>query len=152
MITIILTILTVIVLVLFVLFIRKENTKNMKRLDLEVEIEELDFFQKQLSKIKNFDYSALIDLHKEIVKYFPIYNLLSDKYGIFRTDSISTMTEDEIFLGGIYGLFTNSLTHWKELDINEEEKQIIWNQYYYLVKTNIDAERIKKEKEYEKLA
>lgn len=35
-------------------------------------------------------------------------------YGVFRTSNIPEMTITEVYLGGIYGLNTNSISFWEE--------------------------------------
>lgn len=41
-------------------------------------------------------------------------NLGPDKYGMFRTENIPTMQPSEVFLGGIWGLFTHAIPFWEE--------------------------------------
>ena len=36
------------------------------------------------------------------------------KYGFFRTEDIETMRPDEVYLGDIYGLWTNNIPFWEE--------------------------------------
>ena len=62
-----------------------------------------------------------------------------DKYGMFRTSNIATMSMDEVFLGDIYGLWTHSLTYWLSCR-DEDAVSKITNQYYYQVLSGIKAE------------
>lgn len=62
-----------------------------------------------------------------------------DKYGMFRTKCIGTMSMDEVFLGDIYGLWTHSLTYWLSSK-NDEAVSIVTNQYYQQVLSGIKAE------------
>lgn len=57
----------------------------------------------------------LMDIHKEAwIVGFQNENLGPDKNGMFRTESIPTMKPEEVFLGGIWGLFTHAIPFWEE--------------------------------------
>lgn len=62
-----------------------------------------------------------------------------DKYGMFRTKCIGTMSMDEVFLGDIYGLWTHTLTYWLSCQ-DEDAVSKITNQYYQQVLSGIKAE------------
>lgn len=62
-----------------------------------------------------------------------------DKYGMFRTECIGTMSMDEVFLGDIYGLWTHSLTFWLSYQ-DEDAVSKVTNQYYQQVLSGIKAE------------
>ena len=57
----------------------------------------------------------LLSIHKETwIVGFQNENLGPDKYGMFRTENIPTMQPSEVFLGGIWGLFTHAIPFWEE--------------------------------------
>ena len=62
-----------------------------------------------------------------------------DKYGMFRTSNIATMSMDEVFLGDIYGLWTHTLPFWLSCQ-DEDAVSKITNQYYKQVLSGIEAE------------
>lgn len=62
-----------------------------------------------------------------------------DKYGMFRTSNIATMSMDEVFLGDIYGLWTHTLTFWLSYQ-DEDAVSKVTNQYYQQVLSGIKAE------------
>ena len=77
-------------------------------------------------------------------------NLGSCSYGMFRTENIPTMKPEEIFLGGIWGLFTHAIPFWEErksqpcgcngfgIDPEISLYSIILDQYKNLLISNID--------------
>ena len=69
---------------------------------------------------------------------------LPDIYGMFRTSDILSMTFDEIYLQEVSLIFTNTLSHWLEItNVNSDKTflDIIWDQYKYLLTSNIKAIR-----------
>ena len=76
-------------------------------------------------------------------------NLGPDKYGMFRTENIENMTPEEVYLGGIWGLFTKNIPFWEEhrndkygcngFGIDEEQSlyEMILNQYKRHLRSNI---------------
>ena len=60
-------------------------------------------------------------------------NFGPNKFGMFRTDDISTMKPEEVYLGGVYGLWTKPLPEW---DFQEDKKLVIF-QYKYLLLSNL---------------
>lgn len=102
----------------------------------------------------------LLSIHKEAwIVGFQNENLGPDKYGMFRTENIPTMQPSEVFLGGIWGLFTHAIPFWEErksqlygcngFGINPEISlySIILDQYKRLLISNIkdiwcEAERL----------
>lgn len=101
------------------------------------------------------------EVYKDLIKYFLPYvqrcsSINADPYGIFRApgdplsptyqDSLKNITEENIFLGNIYGLVTKPLSYWETCD-DKEAKDLVWRQFYnYLHSGLTDIERqIKKE-------
>lgn len=70
-------------------------------------------------------------------------------YGIFRTKDILTMTAEEVYLGGIWGLFTHNIPFWENhkddkysynefnIDENISLYKIILDQYKNILTSNI---------------
>ena len=105
----------------------------------------------------------ILSLHKELWHAgFQNVNLGPDSCGMFRTESISTMKPEEVFLGNIWGLFTKNIPFWEQS--KKEGKtgggytiyeyltvyQIILGQYKRLLSSNVqgiakDAEKELKE-------
>lgn len=94
---------------------------------------------KLLYEIKNATtLEALLVWYKRAWKAgFQNKNLGPDKYGMFRTNDINKMTIDEVFLGGIYGLWTFSISEWENTD--EQSYAIVKSQYQNLLISNIIA-------------
>lgn len=72
-------------------------------------------------------------------------------YGVFRTLDIPSMTPDQIYLGGIWGLVTKPVSFWEErkedkygcngfgIDENLSLYEMIVDQYRKLLSSNIRA-------------
>ena len=80
-------------------------------------------------------------IHRQLGTMHLAWNpaICPNKYGMFRTSNIATMSTDEVFLGDIYGLWTHSLTYWLSSE-NDEAVSIVTNQYYQQVLSGIKAE------------
>lgn len=117
--------------------------KNIKKKD---EINKLEHQICQLNKFKGelMSHHTLEDtfkVHRQLGDMHLAWNsaICPDKYGMFRTSNIATMSTDEVFLGDIYGLWTHSLTYWLSSK-NDEAVSIVTNQYYEQVLSGIEAE------------
>lgn len=117
--------------------------KNIKKKD---EINRLDHQICQLNKFKGelMSHHTLEDtfkVHRQLGAMHLAWShaICPDKYGMFRTSNIATMSTDEVFLGDIYGLWTHSLTYWLSSK-NEDAVSVITDQYYYQVLSGIEAE------------
>lgn len=67
-------------------------------------------------------------------------NLGPDRYGMFRTSNILSMTPDEVFLGNFNGYFTHPIPVWEEgRDGNEGLYQEILSQYRKHLISNLNA-------------
>ena len=117
--------------------------KNIKKKD---EINKLEHQICQLNKFKGelMSHHTLEDtfkVHRQLGAMHLAWNhaICPDKYGMFRTSNIATMSTDEVFLGDIYGLWTHSLTYWLSSK-NEDAVSIITDQYYQQVLSGIEAE------------
>ena len=139
-------VITGIVLVALIIFIIVGVTakKNQEKKD---EINKLEHQICQLNKFKGelMSHHTLEDtfkVHRQLgaldLAWSPIIGP-DDKYGMFRTKCIGTMSMDEVFLGDIYGLWTHTLTYWLSCQ-DEDAVSKITNQYYHQVLSGIEAE------------
>lgn len=90
-----------------------------------------------------------LDLHKSAYSLGFTTNLGPCSYGIFRTENIDTMTLDEVYLGGIYGLCTHTASSWEQhkdarygcngYGISAALYEIILSQYKNHLLSNIKA-------------
>lgn len=131
------------------IFHKKEINKNKEQVSLY--IKQLHNAPKILENIEvATSLKQLLNIHKDAWgSGFQNINLSSDKTGMFRCDSILTMTPDQVYLGGIYGLNTESIIFWEnhkcdKYDVNNFGisadtmlYDIVLTQYKILLRTNI---------------
>lgn len=56
----------------------------------------------------------LLNIHRKVWNIgYQNENIGPCSYGIFRTENIDTMKLEDVYLGGIYGLFTNNIPFWE---------------------------------------
>ena len=138
-------VITGIVLVILIIFIIVGVTakKNQEKKDeinrLEHQICQLNKFTDEL--MSHHTLEDTFKIHRQLGTMHLAWNhaICPDKYGMFRTSNIATMSTDEVFLGDIYGLWTHSLTYWLSSE-NDEAVSIVTNQYYQQVLSGIKAE------------
>lgn len=107
-------------------------------------------FLKELEAAKTLE--ELLAFHKRIWNEgYRNANLGPCSYGIFRTEDIETMKPEEVFLGGIWGLYTKPISFWEErkddlygangFGLKPEMKiyGLIFNQYYKHLRSNFNA-------------
>ena len=107
--------------------------------------------------------TELVELHKLAwVIGFKNENLAPQRYGMIRANSIESLTPNEVFLGGIWGLNTHSIPFWEEhkgdkygangfgIDPTYNLYTMILNQYKGLVESNVQLLYEKAVKEYPK--
>lgn len=94
---------------------------------------------KMLQFIKEADtLNQLLSCHKRAWIYgFRNQNLGPSEFGMFRTKNILNMTQDEVYLGGIYGLWTFTIREWNER-ADEGEYNVILHQYRKLLLSNVE--------------
>lgn len=81
----------------------------------------------------------LLALHKDLWSNgFQNTNLAPDKYGMFRTKAIPSMTADEVYLGNIYGLWTFPISKWEEIK-GGNNYLIVLSQYKHHLESNVKA-------------
>lgn len=117
------------------------------------------FYTELELKVKNVQtLGDLLTIHKEAWKLgFRNANLGPCKWGMFRTKDIPTMTPNEVYIGGIYGLVTQNIPFWEEhkdedmscngFGINEDIKiyDLLMDRYKEILSSNFRA--IKKKAE-----
>lgn len=125
--------------ILLVFFIKMKKKKKGLLLSLNKKRSELISYFSKLDSFKGGLYD-LFYFHKGLAEKFPdlinkVPSVCPDKYGVFRTKDIATMSPDDVFLGGICGLFTFNITTWELYKKTDKEAyNIILNQYYTLLK------------------
>lgn len=131
------TLLLITILVVF--FIKMKKRKKDYSFLYKKRSELISYF----SKLDSFE-GSLYDLfyfHRGLAEKFPdlinkVPSVCPDKYGVFRTKDIATMSPDDVFLGGIRGLFTQNIIMWELYKKNDKEAyNIVLNQYYGLLKS-----------------
>lgn len=125
--------------ILLVFFIKMKKKKKRLLLSLNKKRSELISYFSKLDSFKGGLYD-LFYFHKGLAEKFPdlinkVPSVCPDKYGVFRTKDIATMSPDDVFLGGICGLFTFNITTWELYKKTDKEAyNIVLNQYYKLLK------------------
>ena len=109
------------------------------------------FFPEIMQRLKDCnDLIVLLNIHKDAwLKGYRNENLGPCRYGMFRTKDIMDMKPEEVFLGDIYGLWTNPITEWEQhrsdtmagngwgIDPNIRVYDLICGQYRRILKANI---------------
>lgn len=120
--------------------------------------------QRFLDKIKGPNtLISLMNIHKDAWRTgFQNKNIGPCPYGVFRTLDIPSITPDQIYLGGIWGLVTMPIPFWEErkddkygcngfgLDPNTDLYTLILNQYKGLIASNVQSLYKKATNEYSK--
>lgn len=125
--------------ILLVFFIKMKKKKKGLLLSLNKKRSELISYFSKLDSFKG-DLYDLFYFHKGLAEKFPDLinkapSVCPNKYGVFRTKDIATMSPDDVFLGGICGLFTFNITTWELYKKTDKEAyNIVLNQYYKLLK------------------
>ena len=127
------------IIILLVFFIKMKKKKKGLLLSLNKKRSELISYFSKLDSFKGGLYD-LFYFHKGLAEKFPdlinkVPSVCPDKYGVFRTKDIATMSPNDVFLGGICGLFTYNITTWELYKKTDKEAyNIVLNQYYNLLK------------------
>lgn len=133
------------------LFHKAEVQKNMKQMSIySRQCLEGQKFLKAIQECESL--VALMNIHKDAWGTgFQNKNIGPCPYGVFRTLDIPSMTPDQVYLGGIWGLTTESIPFWEErkadkygcngfgLNENISLYKMILDQYKGLLSTNIQA-------------
>lgn len=126
--------------------------------EVQENIKQMSIYTKQYLKGQRFldeiegpnTLITLMNIHKEAWETgFQNENIGPCSYGVFRTSDIPSMTPDQIYLGGIWGLSTHPIPFWEEhkedkygcnefgMDENLNLYEIIVDQYKSLLGSNI---------------
>lgn len=138
-------VITVIALLALIIFIivgvmaRKNQEKKDKKHVIEHQILQLTKFKGEL--MSHHTLEDTFKIHRQLGAMHLAWSsaICPDKYGMFRTSNIATMSMDDVFLGDIYGLWTHTLTFWLSYQ-DEDAVSKITNQYYQQVLSGIKAE------------
>lgn len=125
------------------IFFKEEVRKNKEDAELQLTLSKNG--ARIINTIEKCDsLEELLSIHKSAWTLgFQNKNLGPDKYGMFRTENIPTMQPSEVFLGGIWGLWTYAFG----IDSKISIYSIILDQYKRLLISNIkdiwcEAERL----------
>lgn len=141
---------------------RKNNTWNrlFHKAEVQENIKQMSIYTKQCSEGQRIldaiesctSLLNLINIHKDAWGTgFQNENIGPCPYGIFRTLDIPSMTPDQIYLGGIYGIVTQPISFWEAhkedkygcngfgIDENLSLYGMIFDQYKRLLSSNIQA-------------
>lgn len=138
-------VITGIVLVALIIFIivgvtaKKNQEKKNEINKLEHQICQLNKFKGEL--MSHHTLEDTFKIHRQLGAMHLAWSpaICPDKYGMFRTSNIATMSIDEVFLGDICGLLTHTLPFWLSCQ-DEDAISKITNQYYQQVLSGIKAE------------
>jgi hypothetical protein len=111
------------------------------------------YYSTAVGRINNAkDLNELLECHKDVWRYgYRNTNLSPNPYGMFRTSSIEKMTIDQVYLGDIWGLWTNNIRFWNihkddtmagngfGIDPNKKVYDLIMDQYKYHLLSNINV-------------
>lgn len=132
------------------IFHKKEVALNKERLLNDIKL--VDHFQDVMISLDGAEnLRSLMMVHKFVYRLGFTDNLGSDKFGMFRCESIAEMTADQVFLGGIQGIVTKSIDYWEQQSDDILYLKVL-GQYRSHLRTNIKymVNKAKKEiKEYE---
>lgn len=128
-----------VVVVLSIVLAIKYTKCHHRKLELLAELTLAKKFDEALPLNQTLD--QLYNFNKKLINAFyercnKVPALCPNKYGIFRTESLSTISPDNIFLGDINGLWTDTLTEWMKSN-EPEDVRIIQNQYYNILNRGI---------------
>lgn len=92
----------------------------------------------------------LIPIHKAVYSILEtvdcplqMAHLGPDEYGIFRSDSIPELNQDNCYLGNIYGLSTRPLRKWEESrSMDPEAYRTVLKQYGGMISSNAKAAQV----------
>ena len=120
--------------------LKEEKEKYEKCKSLVGHFPELD---ERISASKSLE--NVLELHKKAWGLgYRNNNIGPCEYGIFRTQDISTMTPDAVYLGNVYGLWTFPIPKWENQKSQMYDKDIlvydiVLNQYKGILHSNVKA-------------
>jgi hypothetical protein len=130
--TIVLLLLIALMVIGVMLLIEKYNKNNDKINRILL----ISSYIERLYQAKNLH--SILTLHKKLWSDgIQNANIGPCDYGMFRTKDIIDMTEDEVFLGNINGLWTKPMRFW----LDRDEEPIVLEQYRQHLISNLKAIR-----------
>lgn len=128
------------------IFHNSEVKSNQRKLcDLNQKVAEFPTLLQELQQVTQL--YEVLKLHRKLWrKGFQCPNIGPCEYGMYRTNDILSMTSDEVYLGGVFGLWTHTIEWWERNVDSEEDYNIVLNQY----KNQIIINLINLNKEYKK--
>lgn len=108
--------------------------------------QKLDFlkdYQGRLEAIRGMvDFDALISIHKGMFFHHCLpAKCDADPYGMYRVKSIADISKNNIYLGGINGLFTHTISEWQSICKEDSvELHEVYNQYWWQLLSNVRAD------------
>ena len=148
--TVVILTLAAIVVIVTVIAVTKNLQKSRElRHSYDKISQKLDFlkdYQGRLEAIRgmvNFD--ALISIHKGMFFHHCLpAKCNADPYGMYRVESIADISKDNIYLGGINGLFTHTISEWQAMDQADssvaDAVRTVYNQYHWQLLSNVRAD------------
>lgn len=145
--TVVVLVLATIVAVLTVIAVT-ENLQKVKELrhsydKISQKLALLKDFEGDLTALYNkIDFSALILLHKDMFyRHCLPAKCSADEYGMYRVKSIADLDKTNIYLGGINGLFTHTISEWQSIcEEGSVELHEVYNQYWWQLLSNVRAD------------
>lgn len=93
-----------------------------------------------IAHVDKYNWDDLIKCHKALqAEGILPKNCDVCSWGIVRADSIADINKDNIYLGGIHGLWTKSIADWEKFN-DDQSKNIVWNQYKSFLYDNLKFE------------
>lgn len=145
--TVVILALATIVVIVTVVAVTKNLQKSRElRHSYDKISQKLDFlkdYQGRLEAIRgmvNFD--ALINIHKGMFFHHCLpAKCDADPYGMYRVKSIADISKNNIYLGGINGLFTHTISEWQSICKEDSvELHEVYNQYWWQLLSNVRAD------------
>lgn len=140
---VILTLATIVVIVTVIAVTKNLQKSRELRHSYDKISQKLAFLKDYQEKLEalydkvNFD--ALINIHKDMFLHHCLpAKCRTDEFGMYRTDSIANLDKTNIYLGGINGLFTHTISEWQSI-CNEGSTELhkVYNQYWWQLLSNV---------------
>ena len=143
---VILTLVTIVAIVTVVAVTKNLQKSRKLRHSYDKISQKLAFlkdYQGELEAIRgevNFD--ALILIHKDMFLHHCLpANCRVDEFGMYRVDSIVNLDKTTIYLGGINGLLTHTISEWQSIcKEGSVELHEVYNQYWWQLLSNVRAD------------
>ena len=143
---VILTLVTIVAIVTVVAVTKNLQKSRKLRHSYDKISQKLDFlkdYQGELEAIRGeVNFNALIRIHKGMFFHHCLpAECDADPYGMYRVKSIADISKDNIYLGGIFGLFTHTISEWQSIcKEGSVELHEVYNQYWWQLLSNVRAD------------